>query len=113
MGNPDFLRRLSLAQWKIPAALMVATALAVPAWQAYFSAPDTGALSTAPVLLDLAQAGTLIVYAAPANADPVLRISSRDTDGNWQESELQLSNDNPAQSAKLVEAAMARETNKQ
>lgn len=113
MGNPNFLRSFSLAQWKIPAALMVATAMAVPVWQAHFSAPDTGALSAAPALLDLANADTLIVYAAPANADPVLRISSRDTDGNWQESELQLSNDNPVRSAKMVEAAMARETSKQ
>ena len=113
MGNPNFLRSVSLAQWKIPAALMVATAMAVPAWQAYFSAPNTGALSAAPALLDLANADTLIVYAAPANADPVLRISSRDTDGNWQESELLLSNDYPIQSAKMVAAAMARETSKQ
>ena len=108
MGKLDF----SLAQWKIPAALMMATAMAVPTWQAYFSTPDTGALSTVPALLDLANADTLIVYAAPANADPVFRISSRDTDGNWQESELQLSNDNPTRSAKMIEAAMARKADK-
>lgn len=112
MGTPDFLRDFSLAQWKIPATMMVVTALAVPAWQAHLAAPSTGALSQAPALLDLANTDTLIVYAAPANADPVLRISSRDTHGNWQESELQLSNDNPSHSAKLVEAAVARETSK-
>jgi|GEM_PF-4409351 len=110
MGISSSMLPLSLAPWKIPAALMITATLAIPLWHAKITAPDIAALSTAPALLDFDSADTLIVYAAPANADPVLKISSRDTNGNWQESELQLSNAHPDYSAKLVEAAVARET---
>lgn len=110
MGHPAIQRALAPAQRKKLAGLLIATALLTPFWQAHFAAPESGALQAAPGVLEAAQADTLIVYAAPAHSDPVLRISSRGNDGSWQESELQLSNDNPQRSAALVRAAVARET---
>ena len=110
MGISSGILPASLAPWKIPAALMVTATLAIPLWHAKVTSPETAALHKAPALFDIDSADTLIVYAAPANADPVLKISSRDTNGNWQESELQLSNAHPDYSAKLVKAAVARET---
>lgn len=109
MGNSSSLLPASFAPWKIPVALMVTATLAIPMWHASVTMPATAALSQAPALFDLADTDTLIVYAAPANAHPVLKISSRDDNGNWQESELQLNNDFPDYSAKLVESAIARE----
>ncbi len=97
------------APWKLPACFMLLATLAVPAWQSLSEQPLTGALTTAPATFTALNADTVIFYAAPADADPFMRISSRGDDGQWKESELQLSNAEPLQSALRVQAAVAQE----
>lgn len=110
MGNITFFLPAAAAQWKTSCVCVLIATLALTIWAARSLQPNTAALIQPPLLsLDLAQFETLIVYAAPANADPSFRISSKDTQGNWQESELQLSNDQPEQSAQLIAEAIARE----
>ena len=108
MGYLNAMPPAYIAQWKLPAALTLIALLTLPAWHSHYSTPKTGALSKFKPLIDETTADTLIVYAAPVDADPVLRISSRDTNGNWQESELQLSHENPDLSARLLKAAVSR-----
>ncbi len=110
MGCLNFALPASLGPWKIPAALALVAALLVPAWQQHLAMTDSAAIPAAAPLINLAKSDTVIMYAAPVNADPVLRISTRDVDGNWQEAEMQLSQDHPVQSAKIVKAVVARET---
>ncbi len=109
MGNSSKLLSAAHAQWKTPATLMLLATLAVPAWYATTQAPLSAALIESPAIFTPLEADSVIVYAAPADADPILRISSRNVDGQWEESELQLSNAEPLQSAALVKAAVARE----
>jgi len=109
MGHIRYALAATLASWKAPLLLMAATACLLPTLQQLSTPPAAALMHNASMPL-IDDADSIIIYADPADADPVLHIASRDINGDWHESETQLRHDQPAESAKLMQVAIARET---